>query len=80
MMFTPTEDQVKAVDLFRAKYTKEYCKKHAKYKFKDWVDALHTAWYEGWDYNSIPDLGHCLRQVRNTPGGWEWVAGMKGVK
>lgn len=37
--------------------------------FADWRDALHAAWWEGWD--ATEPMGAYLRQMRNELGpGW----------
>lgn len=66
--FTPSPDQIKAIELFKARYTPAVCKTR---KYNNWKEALHTAWHNGWDDQM--EMGHCLRQIRNTAGGHEWL-------
>ena len=57
--FTPTDDQRRAVCAFAENY--------GTY----WRTRLSIAWTTGSDANE--ELGHCLRQIRNTPGGIDWA-------
>lgn len=73
--FEPTPPQLQALEAFRLKYSDRRLLKIRRYI--DWVEALQCAWAQGWD-DREPG-GGCLRMVRNTPGGHEWLQAQRSA-
>ena len=66
--FTPTPEQLAAIENFKSKFSKSVCKSKG---YADWRDALKVSWMNGTDTNY--EGGAYLRQLRNTQGAHEWL-------
>lgn len=64
--FTPTPEQIDALKRAEDEYRDQGYGEH-------WRDALMRAWVTGGYGDALRDCSHLLQQIRNHPGGHDYV-------